>query len=296
MTCGTFTEPFLTFLSESIFPVFTGKIVNPLIYGLIGLSSSRTYDDLDNTELGRVVLFPQEAKAPEKDEIATQTSMNVESRVPEIQDNDSFIRSLQVSYVSDTEIRIKGGDKNAKIYEKKELGFIKDKSKTWVAFIQILTSQDHFYRVGKARGAKKKRKESYDVGQKILLEISKKMVFFFNKIYQLQLPEKVKVYELVPDKKEAPGTYRFKFQIEKHNDADIEGFNKLSKEELLEKIEKLSERKLKLSNKGDEEKEAQTEKITNQLYSAVGIALKKEWLQENRARGYLKPQDDPPTC
>jgi len=245
------------------------------------------YDDLDNTELGSVVLFPQEAKVPQKNGEATQTSA---------QDHyDSFIRSLKVCYVSDTEISIKGGGKNAKIYEKKELGFKKNNSKTWVAFIQILTSQDHFYRVGKARGAKKERKQSYDVGQKTLFEISRKMVSFFNKTYQIQLLEKYKVYELVPRKQEKPGTYRFKFQITKDGNADREGLEELSRGQLLSKIETLSEQCKMLCYRGDEEGEAKVKKIQNQLDSAIIIASKKGWLEKNRAGGYLNPQDDPST-
>jgi len=249
-----------------------------------------TYDDLDNTELGSVVLFPQEAKVPQKNGEATQTSAQDHDH-----DHDSFIRSLKVSYVSDTEISIKAGGKNAKTYEKKELGFKKNNSKTWVAFIQILTSQDHFYRVGEARGAKKERKQSYDVGQKTLFEISRKMVSFFNKTYQIQLLEKYKVYELVPRKQEKPGTYRFKFQITQDGNADREGLEELSRGQLLSKIETLSEQCKMLCYRGDEEGEAKVEKIKNQLDSAIIIASKKGWLGENRAGGYLNPQDDPPT-
>lgn len=203
---------------------------------------------------------------------------------------DFFIKDLQVSYVSDTEIKIKGRGNKAITYGMKELGFKKVNSKTWKEFIGIIKRDDHLYHVGTARGAKGARKTSYDVAQKVLVEINKKLVTFLNKEFQAQLPEGFKVYELIPEKKEAPGTYRFKFKILNHSDADTEEFGKLSEDELLSKIEKLSEHLKKLSNKGDEEAEAQIEKNKNQLLIAVTIACKKDWLTENRATSYLKEQ------
>lgn len=206
-------------------------------------------------------------------------------------DMENFIRSLQVAFVSDTEIRIKGGNKNAKKYDKKELGFIKENSKIWNEFINILKSNDHYYHVGKARGAKRERKKSYDVGQKILVEINKKIVPFLNKTYQMQLPQKYKVYELIPERKEAPGTYRFKFQIKNNSDSDIKGFEELSREELLSQIEALSEKYKLLSKKGDEETENQIYKIKDQLTAAVEIACNNKWIGRYQALGYLNDSE-----
>ena len=226
--------------------------------------------------------------------VQNKTNENDTNEANEIQDPESLIRSLQVSYVSDTEIRIRWGGKNAKTYDMKNLGFTKEKSKTWKAFITILNSKDHHYHVGKAHGAKRERKTSYDVGQKVLVEINKKLVSFFNNTYQLQLTEKYKVYELIPEKKEAPGTYRFKFQIINNNNADTEGFEELSETELLPKIEELSDQLKILSKRGDEEAEGQTYKIKDQLNAAVEIACKNGWLTQNRAWSYLSPKADVP--
>lgn len=200
-------------------------------------------------------------REPAQQDIASQVIEPIkqpQQNTNEIKDYDSLIRSLQVSFVSDTEIRIKGGGKNAKTYDMKDLEFSKEKSKAWKAFITILNSKDHHYHVGKARGAKRERKTSYDVGQKVLVAINEKLVPFLNKTYQLQLTGKYKVYELIPEKNEAPGTYRFKFQITNNNNADVKGFEELSKDELLKQIEELSETYRIFSKRGDEKAETLT--------------------------------------
>jgi hypothetical protein len=232
------------------------------------------------------------AETPHEHETTKQSPMSGESCVQGIKDYETFIGSLQISSVSDTEIKIRGGGKNAKTYCMKDLGFQKEKSQAWKAFITLLNSKDHRYLVGKARGAKRERKKSYDIRQKVLVEINKKFVSFFNNTYQLRLSEKFRVYELIPEKNEAPGTYRFKFKIESKSDADLERFNELQKEQLLQKIEEFSEKFKKLSARGTEGAEAEAEQIKGQLYSAVEIALKKEWLTQNRAAHYLNPQTD----
>lgn len=206
------------------------------------------------------------------------------------EDPESFIRSLQVSYVSDTEIKISGGGKKAITYGMKELGFIKDKSKIWKEFIKILTSRDHFYHVGIARGANREMKKSYGVNRKVLVEINKRLGPFLNKTYQLQQTVKYNVYELIPNKKEAPGTYRFKFQIKNNSDADIKLFKTLPKDQLLQNIERLSEQYGILSNEGDEDAEVKINKILDQLSSAIIVAVKNEWITQTKAENYLNPR------
>lgn len=207
-------------------------------------------------------------------------------------DPENFIRSLEFSYVSDTEVRIKEGAKKAKTYTCGEMRF-KERSKIWNEFIRILKSPDNLYRVGKAHGAGRKKKKSYDVGQQVLVQINKKLAPFFNDTYQLQLPEKYRVYELIPERKDAPGTYRFKFKIRKHSDDDIERFIALPEGQLISKIEELSEQKRILAKRGDEVAENKLNKINDQLTSTVKIACEKGWLTRNRALSYLNPQEDP---
>lgn len=236
-----------------------------------------------------------EARVPPQDSKTTmQPPMSIESCLPQVVDCERFIRSLQISYVSDTEIKIRGGGKNAKTYGMKDLGFQKETSQAWKAFITLLNSKYHCYLVGKARGAKGQRKKSYDIRQKILVEINKKFVSFFNNIYLLRLSEKYKVYELIPKQNEAPGTYRFKFQITNSRNAGVKGFEELSRDELLQQIEELSEKYRLFSKRGDEESETLTYKIKDQLNAAIENACRNDWLTHNRAWSYLSPEADVP--
>lgn len=231
--------------------------------------------------------FPMSSSSEEEQTI----SVNLQKKTSP-DDLDTFIRSIQFCFVSDTEIKIRGGGKNAKIYDMKAVGFQKEKSKVWKAFITILTSKDHLYHVGKAHGAEGVRKTAYDQGRKVPDAINKKLIPFLNNIYQMQLPADFKVYELIPEKKEAPGIYRFKFQIKSNIDAESERFNALPQSELLQQIEELSGKFKKLSEVGTEAAETQVERIKNELYTAVEIALQKEWLPRNRAAYYMNEQSE----
>lgn len=230
---------------------------------------------------------------PSQKVIVSSVTKGAESSQPEeITDSENFIRSVKVSLVSDTEIKIKVRDKRPSTFEQKELGFKRVNSKIWKAFTDILKKPVHTYHVGKARGAKRARKASYDVSQKRLSGINDKLLLFFKKNFDAPLPDKFKLYELIPEKREAPGTYRFKFEIFDDSEINNENYENLSKHELIYKIENLSYELDKLSSRGDEKSEEIINKIKNELYEAVAIACKKGWLTRNRAEGYLNPSKE----
>jgi hypothetical protein len=212
----------------------------------------------------------------------------------EIEDPEAFMRSVQVTYLSETEIRIKVGSQGSNIFGQKELGFKKLNSEIWKAFIGILRGPDHAYSVGKAHGAKRTRKTSYDVLQKRLSGISKIFVPFLNETYQANLSKTFRVYELMPEKKEEPGKYRFKFKVCDPNDAvrNIDSYNEFSEKQLIAEIEMLSSNLGKLSNRGDEDSEIKIDKINSKLYQACDVAGKKGWLGSNQLHGYLKPSQE----
>jgi len=207
----------------------------------------------------------------------------------EIKDYKGFIRSLRVSYVSDTEIQIKAGNQRSKTYSHAELGFHREDTKEWLTLIQILKSKDHAYCLGVAHGAKKVRNKSYDANYKILREISKKFVSFLKETYKLQLPDNFQIFELI--RSEHDGTYGLKFTISNFGteDAHYDGY---SKDELIAEIEKLSSRKAALKTSGDEDSEKQLFQITDKLGAAITMAMKKKWIERNRAASYLNPPED----
>lgn len=209
----------------------------------------------------------------------------------EVEDPEGFMRSVQVTYVSETEIKIKVGNHRAKIFDQEKLGFKKQNSKIWKDFIGILRKPDHAYYVGKAHGANKMRKSSYELAQKRLSGISEKLVSFFNETYHVYLLKEFKVYELMPERNDEPGKYRFKFQVcnRSHSAKNIDYYNELPKKQLIDEIETLSSNLGKLSNHGGKDAEEKIDEINDNLSQAVQVALKKEWLNRNRAEYYLNP-------
>jgi hypothetical protein len=234
------------------------------------------------------VVDPTAAITPQ-DSTTNKEGTDKECTISE-KDSEGFIRSLQVSLVSDTEIKIKVGDKRSKVFEQKELGFIKANSEIWKTFTEILKKRDHIYYVGKAHGANRTRKKSYSVSQKRLSGVSDKLLSFFNKTYQAQLPEKFKVHELIPDKKEAPGRYRFKFHIIDETEINKNEYENLPQETLLSDIETLSAEVKELSNRSGKDVEKKTEMLRDRLQAMIVFACEKEWLTQRRAFGYLSPK------
>jgi len=203
-----------------------------------------------------------------------------------ILDPESFIRSLQVSYLSDTEVNIKVDKQRSKKYHHKALGFKRENTKGWRAFIQILKSADHLYHVGQAHGKGYERNKQYDANQNRLREISKKIVSFLKEAYKQQLPDNLQIFDL--KKNDRPGTYEPKFIISKFGTDDVY-YNSYSKAELIEEIEKLSELKGELEDRGDEDSESRICQITEKLNSAIAIATEKKYLDRHRAESYLNP-------
>lgn len=209
-------------------------------------------------------------------------------QVPEWQtDPEQFIRTLFVFYENNEEIKIKAAGQPTKIYSHALLGFNRPNTKTWQALLEILQSRDHLYHLGAARGACKVRTKSYDANRKTLLAINEKFVSFLNKTYKQQLPDGFQIFERL--KNGPAGTYKLKFTISDFS-TEYANHGALSKSELIERIEKLSERKSDLKKAGDESSEKALLKIEDELNAAVVMAMTKKWLERNRANSYLNPR------
>lgn len=223
-------------------------------------------------------------KVVSKQMISIPESPDTPAPTPEQTDPKAFIRALQIAYKSDNEISVKVGTKTPKTYSFADMRFDREDTKAWQALIQILKSSDHLYHVGKAYGAGKKRNPTYDNNHAILREISKKIVSFLNEPTP-HLPDNFKIFELRKDKR--PGTYGPKFGIPGLSiDSD---YNDLSKDALIAGIETLSSRKAILENRGDENSEKELSRITTELEGKIILAIKNNWLGQNRAASYLNP-------
>ena len=207
----------------------------------------------------------------------------------EIEDHESFIRSLQVSYVNDTEIRIKSGNQRGKAFSYIDLGFKRENTKTLRTLLQILKLQDHLFHIGVAHGAGKVRNKAYDANRNILREISNKFCMFIKNTYNLQLPDNCQIFELL--KNERPGTYGPKFTVSVLHAEDAY-YGSYSRDELISEIEKLSERKAALEKRGDEDSENKLCQITDELNAAIKMAIEKKWIERHRAASYLNPPED----
>jgi hypothetical protein len=148
---------------------------------------------------------------------------------------EEFIRSLQISYLDNTEVKIqyRGKSKN---WNCDALGFRDSNTKEWKDFLGILKDRDHVYILGPAysinKGTQQKeRNTDYDKNLKLLKEIDKKLIIFLNKNYPVIFPEKFHLYERRPDK--GDGIYSFKFKTPSTKPSYK------SKEQALDRLEKL---------------------------------------------------------
>lgn len=204
----------------------------------------------------------------------------------EVKDSDGFIRSLQVSFVSDTEIKIKAENKKSKTYSNEYLGFNRENTKEWGTLIQILQSKDHIYHVGKAYGMGKIRNKKYDANRSMLRVISKKLISFLNVTHRQKLPGNFQIFEII--KSEKSGTYGPKFTISNLNTENAH-YDNYPKDELIEEIEKLCKQRDALTDRGDKDSENKLLKIINKLQDAITTAVIKEWIPQHRATSYLNP-------
>jgi len=167
---------------------------------------------------------PQQMRAVAVDQSAAPRSLTADRAMsPEQTDPETFIRSLQISYLDDTEVTIlcKGKRKN---YNCDSIGFRDSKTDEWKTFLEILKAvdneyRDHTYRLGPAyytdkETQQKARVGKYDSKLKLLQEISKKLLLFLAKQYNIGFPTRFKLYERKHT--EGSGVYCFKFRIPSH--------------------------------------------------------------------------------
>ncbi|HQO64733.1 MAG TPA: hypothetical protein PK528_14075, partial [Syntrophorhabdus sp.] len=169
----------------------------------------------------------------------TQQRQDFKEEAKENKDPDTFIQSLQVSYVNDTGISIKIGDKQGKDYTCKEMGF-KSSENGWKLLMEVLRDRDHSFYVGPYSKDKSPEKiKWYNQRQKWMSEFNKKFISFLNREYGVQIPSKTKLFEN-QKKKDRDGMYKPIFQITSQDAIYATNIKKMSKEEVLNELEKLT--------------------------------------------------------
>ncbi len=220
------------------------------------------------------LLLKARYKMEDIDELETSCTKNIqskkqisseESNVQTLQslsqqEADAFVRSSQISYISNSEIRIKLNSKNAKAYDYKDIGFKRDTEKPWLAFIGMLRDRKHSFEVGKSY------RSEYSKNQKTLDRMNDKLIKFLSKNFGKKFPDKFKVTEL--DRSEKAGTYKLKFisDASKRRDKVEEKYGQLNDEELLSEMELLA---ISMRQTDDDEKR---KKLQDKVITLLDIA------------------------
>lgn len=197
----------------------------------------------------------------------------------------AFIESLSMSYISDTEIGIKRGDKRMDKVDKITLGFKtkESRAKIWNAFINAFKTKDHYFNL------KTTDAPSKDAARKYLEEINNKLIVFLFKRYKIELPDKFKLYEKVTTE---TGSYKFKFNISEYKDADILDLNKLSDEDLLSKINGLAAKYSEIKKSGTKGATKFENQIMDRLHYACQIALQRDLIDNDDVNIILSGKED----
>jgi len=167
-------------------------------------------------------------------------------------DFDGFIRGLQVSYESDREVSVQTPGQKPKCFNHEALRFRDSTTREWKTLLDILRTTGLTYAFGPANtyskdGSSKIKKTNpeYSAARKRIEAISKKLVDFFEKHYNLlNAPKNYKIYEALPG---VAGTVQLKFKqetVEQVLDAQIDGgYNGYRKEDILKNLKTLAKSK-----------------------------------------------------
>lgn len=201
-------------------------------------------------------------------------------------DPEELIKSIAVSYLSDTEVIIKF--KNNRIeasYDK--IGF-KEKSKPWMMFIKILCNGK--YNVGSyAKDNDVVKNRQYNAERKLFSNFSKKFIPFINNQFSLNIPSGFNVFQNMKGF-DHYGTYEPKFKIFDHSElkqkADIKN---LSQKDTLYKIKELCQKNKRAIDVTSKE----------QILVEIGLyaehAYNNKWITQKDLHNWLLMDDAEPS-
>jgi hypothetical protein len=201
---------------------------------------------------------------------------------------DTFIRALQISYVSDTETRIKVDGKDAKDYSCEKMGF-KSSETGWKLLMEVLKDADHLFHVGVYSKDKIPEKiRWYNQRQKWITQFTKKFITFINREYCVQISGKTKLLEN-QKKQNRDGLYKPIFQIASSDAICSTDIKKMSKNAALKRIKALE----------TEKKCEKNPEVRYRLLSDIGNyaqhAAKMGWISETDLRKLISSPDEDPS-
>lgn len=131
---------------------------------------------------------------------------------------DAFIRSLTVSLINESEIKIKEPGKKYRVFDYKHAIDLSDKQ--WSLFKSVLEDNEHSFLLGpkyiKTKGGKKDNSE-----RKMWYRLGKSLVGFLKKEYPINIPKRYVIFENI-DKKKNDNSKKFKFEITEDFDSNID--------------------------------------------------------------------------
>jgi hypothetical protein len=216
------------------------------------------------------------------------TPQTVQNQPQEEATDDAFIRSLQISFVSDSEFSIRVGSKPAKIYTCSDMK-LNEGSVLWRLFVEILRSTDHTYHVGVySRDRDPAKNRNYYKLVARTRSFSKKFISFINTKYHTSLPGGLSVFE---NQKgfETAGTYKPMFKMASANNViKNTDMKKMTEEETRNKIITL------LKEKKQEKDEKQVAQLLIEIGEYAEYAKSEGWITEKwlRSQMYTYKKDD----
>lgn len=210
----------------------------PLRDGLISRDVLKSF--FQESEQRPRFLFPDNRGSEQ-----AQPTQNEDKEKP---DFDNFIRGLKVVYESEREIKIQVSGQKAKCFNHEALGFRDNTTLEWKTLLDILQAPSLTYALGPAYtysedGASKIKSPNpeYSAARKRIGSISKKLVVFIEKQYNLKALKNYSIYE--PLRAKTP-TIQLKFRqktLEQEFADPIDGgYNGYSKEAILKNLKELA--------------------------------------------------------
>lgn len=226
-----------------------------------------------------------EKEQPERSRADLSSRRVGTDEISEIKDPDTFICSLQVSYVSDAEVSVKVGDKKAKNYTCGKIGF-KSSENGWKLLIEVLKDRNHLFDAGTySKDRIPEKNKWYNRRQKWITQFTKKFITFINREYCTQIHDKTKLF-INQKKQDRDGLYKPIFQVASSDAIHSTDIKKMSRQAVLKEIEKL----------GNDRKREENAEVRDSLLLDIGRyaqhAAKNGWITEEQARKMISLPDE----
>jgi hypothetical protein len=283
-----------------LFPSFPADFRNDVNWLMVQNSKtqesflSKCIYDKDIIEVAEIVYSEHLTKlskkeALEDDQEITLTPTPAPQTIPLSDiEAEEFIKSMAISYLSNTEVIIKVGSKVVTA-SRKDMGF-KANSKPWAMFIKMLQDPKKEYNVGIYDKNKNPTNiKNYNASMQLFPNFSEKFVAFINNQFSMTLPIGFNVFKNMKGLERA-GTYNAKFNIFKHRECKLQtDVTGLSKEDTINKLSALCEQR------NHEKDETERERLLDEIGNLAQHAKNRNWITLRQLSSLLSLPDNAPS-